>query len=95
MKTFFSPFILIQSIIDQTIHMNIKQSIIVILKRYQLYDLNITKILDKFFLENQSEINEKDDELRYVDSIKQEAHEDKLYFDNEEIFNNVTIRRFF
>jgi len=94
MKSFCSPFILLQSIIEQSINMNIKEAIILVLKRYQLYDLNIPQIIDKFFIENQIQLNEKDDELYYVDSLKQEAHEDKVYFDNEEIFNNVKLEFF-
>jgi hypothetical protein len=89
MKSFCSPYILLRSIIDQSINMDIKQSIINVLKRYQLYDKNIPQIIDKFFIENQDELNEKDDELCFVDSLKQEASEDKIDFDNEDIFNNV------
>jgi len=89
MKSFCSPFILLESIIEQSINQNIKESIIIVLKRYQLYHLNIPQIIDQFFIENSSEINEKDDELCYVDSLKQEAYEDKIYFDNDQIFNNV------
>lgn len=90
MKTFFSPFILIQSIIDEMIiHPNIKESINITLKRYQLYHSNISQIIEQFFIENSTELNEKDDELCYVDSIIQEAYEDKLYFDDDQIFNNV------
>jgi len=89
MKSFCSPFILLESIIEQSINLNIKEAIIIVLKRYQLYDSNIPQIIDKFFIENSFEINEKDDELCYVDSLKQEAYEDKIYFDNDQIFNNV------
>jgi hypothetical protein len=89
MKSFCSPYILLQSIIEQSININIKEAIIIVLKRYQLYDLNIPQIIDKFFIENPSELNEKDDELCYVDSLKQQAYEDKITFDNEQIFNNV------
>jgi hypothetical protein len=69
--------------------MNIKEAIIIVLKRYELYDSNIPQIIEKFFIETPSEFTEKDDELCYVDSLKQEAYEDKIIFDNEEIFNNV------
>jgi hypothetical protein len=91
MKSFCSPYILLQSIIEQSINMDIKQSIINVLKRYQLFDKNIPQIIDKFFIENQDELNDKDDELCFVDSLKQEASEDKIDFDNEDIFNNVKI----
>ena len=37
-----------------------KEAIGNVLKQYQLYDLNIPQIIDKFFLENQDESNEKD-----------------------------------
>jgi len=76
--------------------MNIKQAIIIVLKRYQLFHLNIPQIIDKFFIENQSELNQQDDEeLCYVDSLKQEAYEDKITFDDEEIFNNVNFTFFY
>ncbi|CAF5062295.1 unnamed protein product, partial [Rotaria sp. Silwood1] len=42
-----------------------------------------------FLNENQNELNENDDELCFVDSLKQEAHDDKLIFDNDDIFNHV------
>ncbi|CAF5096894.1 unnamed protein product, partial [Rotaria sp. Silwood1] len=58
---------------------------------YQLYDSNIPQILNKFFLnENQNELNENDDELCFVDSLKQEAHDDKIIFDNDDIFNHAS-----
>ncbi|CAF3976488.1 unnamed protein product, partial [Rotaria sp. Silwood1] len=64
MKSFCSPYILLQLIIEQSINMNIKDAIIIILKQYQLYDSNIPQILNRFFLnENQNELNENDDEL--------------------------------
>ena len=89
MKTFCSPYILLRSIIEQLINMNIKEAITYVLKRFYLYDRNIPQIIEKFFIENQYESNEKDDELCFVDSLQQEALEDKIYFDSDEIFNNV------
>ncbi|CAF3967545.1 unnamed protein product, partial [Rotaria sp. Silwood1] len=91
MKSFCSPYILLQLIIEQSINMNIKDAIIIILKQYQLYDSNIPQILNRFFLnENQNELNENDDELCFVDSLKHEAHDDKLIFDNDDIFNHAS-----
>lgn len=71
--------------------MNIKEAIILILKRYQLYDLNIPQIINQFFIDNQKKFYEKDDEFYYVETLKQQALEDKIYFDNDQIFNNVKI----
>ena len=56
MKCFCSPYILLPSIIEQSINMNIKEAIINVLKRYQLYQTNIPQIIDKFFIENQFNI---------------------------------------
>jgi hypothetical protein len=41
MKSFCSPYILLRSIIEQSIHMNMKEAIGIVLKRNQLYDLHI------------------------------------------------------
>ncbi|CAF4010348.1 unnamed protein product [Rotaria sordida] len=89
-KSFCSPYILVQSIIEQSINMNIKQATITVLKQYQLYDSNIPLILDKFFIENQYQFNENNDQLSFIDSLKQEAHDDKLIFDNDDIFNHAS-----
>jgi hypothetical protein len=51
--------------------------------------------METFFLDNQNEFNENDDELCFVESLKQEAYDDKITFDNEEIFNNVNRICFF
>jgi hypothetical protein len=95
MKSFCSPYILLRSIIDQSIHMNMKEAIRIVLKRNQLYDLHIPQIMETFFLDNQNEFNENDDELCFVESLKQEAYDDKITFDNDEIFNNVNRISFF
>ena len=89
MKVFSSPYILLQSIIDQSINLNLKDAIIRILKRYQLYDSNIPPLLDKFFTENQTTLNENNDEFCFIDNLKQEAYDDKITFDSDEIFQNV------
>jgi hypothetical protein len=75
--------------------MNIKEAISIVLKRYQLYDSNIPKIIETFFSQSSNELSEKDDELCFVDSLKQEAFDDKITFDNDEIFNHVTKSLFF
>lgn len=47
-------------------------------------------LIDTIFAENPTESSENEDELCYVDSVKQEARDDKITFDNDyEIFNNV------
>ncbi|CAF3428145.1 unnamed protein product [Rotaria socialis] len=89
-KSFCSPYILLQSIIEQSIDFNVREAIVIVLKRYQLYDSNIPKILDRFFIENENQSNEKDDELCFVDSLKQEAYDDKITFDNDQIFNHAS-----
>jgi hypothetical protein len=82
MKSICSPFILLQTIIDQSRNLNIKEAIIVVLKRYQFYDSNLPQILDKFFPETPRKSNDKYDELCYIGSLKQEASEDKVFFDS-------------
>jgi len=72
-----------------------KEAIRIVLKRNQLYDLHIPQIMETFFLDNQNEFNENDDELCFVESLKQEAYDDKITFDNEAIFNNVNRICFF
>ena len=37
-----------------------------------------------------NQMKKTDDELCFVDSLKQEAFDDKVDFDNDEIFNNVS-----
>ncbi|CAF1139632.1 unnamed protein product [Adineta steineri] len=90
MKCFYSPYILLRSIIEQSTNMSIKQAIITIFKQHHLYDSNIQKIIEKFFNENSNEINENDNELCFVDNLKQEAYDNKITFDDDDIFNNAS-----
>lgn len=66
-----------------------KEAVALVLKRYRVDNSNLPQMIDQFFLENSGEADEKDDELCYVDSLKQEAYEDKVNFDSDEIFHNV------
>lgn len=68
-----------------------KQSIELVLKRYQICHSHLLLILEQFFPENSSsETKDKDDELCYIDSLKQQAYEDKITFDNDQIFIQVS-----
>lgn len=51
--------------------------------------------MDKFFNQNQNELNENDDELCFVDSLKQQSYDDKVNFDNDQIFINVIVLFFY
>jgi len=89
LKIICSPFILIPRIIEQSKHSTITKSISLVFQRYQLDHVYLQQIIEQFFPSDSSADNENDDELRYVESILHEAYEDKLAFDDEEIYNNV------
>ncbi|UJR29306.1 hypothetical protein I4U23_010520 [Adineta vaga] len=91
MKSFPSPYVLLRSIIEQSIHMNMKEAIVTVLKQNRLYDSQISELLEQFFHEDQTRSNAKQDELCFVDILKQEAYDDKITFDNdEELFQNAS-----
>lgn len=68
-----------------------KHSIEIVLKRYQISHSHLLLILEQFFPETSSDIPNKDDELCYIDSLKQQAYEDKITFDTEQIFHQVIV----
>ena len=67
----------------------IKKSIELVLKRYHISHSHLLLILEQFFPENSSQTTDKDEELCYIDSLKQQAYDDKITFDNEQIFIQV------
>lgn len=75
--------------------MNIKDAILTVFKRYHFNDSNFLKILEKFYPKNLNELNENgvynDDELCFVDYLKQQSYDDKISFDNDQIFNHVNL----
>ena len=89
MKPICSSLTLIRGIMNESKDKTIKESIRKVFKRYEMIDPIVEQLIDKFFPEKSDE-NAVD--LLYVDSLKQEAYDDKIQFDDQIIFEHV--RRF-
>lgn len=87
-----SPYILLQTIIEESSHSNLRKSIFIVLQRYQIAHIHLQQLIEQFFPKNTDEINEKDEELCYLPSVLEEAYEDKLQFDDEQIYHHVKKR---
>lgn len=89
MKHRYSPFVVLRDILDRATTVGLKEAIVIVLKRYRLYDSSVPQMLNAFFVDWPSESVD-DDELRFVDSLKQQASDDKMNFDEStQIFEQV------
>ena len=78
---------LVRSIIEQATEKGLPESIDLVLRRYQLSDTNLSAMIEKLF--GPIPIHPVDEQLSFVDSLKQEAADDKIQFDHEQIFDQV------
>ena len=85
-----SSLTLIRSIVEGCRSTPLKRSIVDAFQRWNLFDSNVSQLIEKFFPEQTDPEEEEEDEpLTFVDNLDQQAIDEKLRFDDQHLFELV------
>lgn len=84
-----SSLTLIRSIVEGCRSTSLKRSIVDAFHRWNLFDSNVSLLIEKFFPEQTDPEEEEDEPVTFVDNLDQQAIEEKLRFDDQYLFQLV------
>ena len=87
-----SPLVLLRSIVEQLASVDVNQAIVLVLKRFRMFDHRVPQVIEQFFPDNFTASKAMDKVVDVRPTLVEEASQERIVTDDTQLLDAVSIR---
>ena len=88
-----SPLVLLRSIVEQLTNIDVPQAIVLVLKRFRMFDHHVPQLIEEFFPDQCTPSKPMDNIVDFYPRFREEASQQRIVSDDNQLMDSVSMPR--